>query len=64
MTPELLLKTAIIPALSLLDPTLDTPAARMARCGLIYGGCGHACDDTHDPVAAAPTFLPAGPYSS
>ena len=28
MTPELLLKTAIIPALSLLDPKLDTPAAR------------------------------------
>ena len=28
MTPELLLKTAIIPALSLLDPKLDAPAAR------------------------------------
>ena len=28
MTPELLLKTAIIPALSLIDPTLDTPEAR------------------------------------
>jgi hypothetical protein len=28
MTPELLLKTAIIPALSLLNPKLDTPAAR------------------------------------
>ena len=28
MTPELLLKTAIIPALSLIDPSLDTPAAR------------------------------------
>lgn len=28
MTPELLLKTAIIPALSLLDPKLDTPEAR------------------------------------
>ena len=28
MTPEFLLKTAIIPALSLLDPKLDTPAAR------------------------------------
>lgn len=28
MTPELLLKTAIIPALSLLDPRLDTPEAR------------------------------------
>ena len=28
MTPELLLKTAIIPALSLLNPRLDTPAAR------------------------------------
>ena len=28
MTPELLLKTAIIPALSLLNPKLDTPEAR------------------------------------
>ena len=28
MTPELLLKTAIIPALGLLDSKLDTPAAR------------------------------------
>ena len=28
MTPELLLKTAIIPALGMLDSTLDTPAAR------------------------------------
>ena len=28
MTPELLLKTAIIPSLSLLDPKLDAPAAR------------------------------------
>ncbi|MGD9729712.1 MAG: hypothetical protein AB7V39_25505 [Nitrospiraceae bacterium] len=28
MTPEILLKTAIIPALSLIDPSLDTPAAR------------------------------------
>jgi len=28
MTPEFLLKTAIIPALSLVNPKLDTPAAR------------------------------------
>ena len=28
MTPELLLKTAIIPAMSLLNPRLDTPEAR------------------------------------
>ena len=31
MTPELLLKTAIIPALSLLNPKPDTPGAHGAK---------------------------------
>ena len=41
MTPELLLKAAIIPALSLLDPKLDAPAARaMLICIAWFVGTG------------------------
>ena len=41
MTPELLLKTAIIPALGMLNPKLDTPAARaMLICIAWFVGTG------------------------
>jgi hypothetical protein len=36
MTPELLLKTAIIPALSLIDPKLDTRPARAMLIGIAW----------------------------